>query len=172
MSLKTKLSLWDLGCNSYENNNIDLALEAFEQIASNSKIIFNIAMIYQFKFHKHDIAIRCFTECIELDPYFAAAYFQRGYLFYAQKNSRMALRDLDQCEQLMQENKQIDYSQLGLNHPMYAFDIYHNRAILNQSLGNKDAALADITSAGKTAITPKQENWVKKVLRNNVLFNF
>jgi len=78
---------------------------------------------------EHELAVADFTRAIELDPDYAAAYFDRGVLYWRElRNGYRAIRDLTRV--------------LELN-PQWAEALF-NRAMAHQIRGDHDKAIADL----------------------------
>ncbi|KAJ3030257.1 UNVERIFIED_CONTAM: hypothetical protein HDU68_009654 [Siphonaria sp. JEL0065] len=99
---------------------------------------------------KEDQAIASLSKAIACDPYMAIAYYVRGILFFKRDLFSEALADFSDALLNMRSNLVIDYTQLGLNHKLYSFEISFNRGLCFSAKGNMDAAIADFDDADRS----------------------
>ncbi|RKO90761.1 hypothetical protein BDK51DRAFT_29799, partial [Blyttiomyces helicus] len=152
MALKAELVAWGSAVEKFDQRDFDGCLDIFEQIANTAKIHFNIAIAFM-NMDSLDDAISALTRAIAADPYYAAAYFQRGACLYRLGALDDAVADFTDTIAFMRNNLLIDYTQLGLAHKLFACEAIYNRGLCNAALGKADAAMQDFDEALRTRPT-------------------
>ncbi|KAI8808219.1 hypothetical protein BJ742DRAFT_772214 [Cladochytrium replicatum] len=153
MALKIELVKWDEAVKAFSEKKWDQSLDCFEPIADSSKIHFNIAMVY-INLNDINSAIGALTRAVTCDPFFAAAYFQRGACYFSMDVLDEAVHDFDDALTFMRSNTYIDYTQLGLDFKLHSFQILFNRGLCFAAAGKSDVAMQDFNEASK--VMPKE----------------
>lgn len=126
---------------------------------------FRLGWLYQQPPAKLDQAIGNYDHAITFRPDYAAAYNNRGNIYYAQGKLDTAIADYDQAIELdpslafphnnrgiahhdqgKLDAAMVDYDQALLLQPDYA-EAYYNRGIVHYAQGQLDAAIADYDQA-------------------------
>ncbi|KAI9299543.1 hypothetical protein BJ944DRAFT_245119 [Cunninghamella echinulata] len=94
MALKLELEQWQNACNAFDSKDYDSALKAFVNMADNAKMHFNIGLIFA-AVDDHDRALAAYSRSIQMDPYFAVAYFQKGVSHFCLGNMQEAMQEFD-----------------------------------------------------------------------------
>jgi tetratricopeptide (TPR) repeat protein len=100
-------------------------------VPTDSKLAAERAFSAAWRTSDMDQRIRLFSEAIDLEPSYVAAYFERGNIYRDKSNLRQALADYDRA---------IDHHKQD---PLY----HAARGKLRKSLGNSSAAQEDFNSA-------------------------
>ncbi|KAI9346457.1 hypothetical protein BDR26DRAFT_855616 [Obelidium mucronatum] len=148
-SFKEEILQWHEACLMFDARDFKQSLQMLEAIADSSKIHFNMA-IALINIQKEDSAIASLSKAVACDPYMAIAYYIRGILFFKRNLFTEALADFTDALQHMRSNLVIDYTQLGLPHKLYSFEISFNRGLCFSAKGNLDAAIADFDDADRS----------------------
>lgn len=127
MALKLELEQWQHACEAFDNRDYYGALQAFYNMADNAKMYFNIGLIFA-TIEEHERAIAAYRKSIEMDPYFAVAYFQMGVSYFVVNDMEAARQAFDCAYQKLRGNPIINYQQLGL-----AFRLYHAKCYLTEA---------------------------------------
>lgn len=90
----------------------------------------------KLKSMQYDLVLRDYTQAIEIDPQFAQAYFNRGNIYFFQKNYRSALSDYDKAIQT----------------DPYFGDAYFNRGLVLALTGETQRGIADLSKAGELGV--------------------
>ncbi|KAI8812138.1 hypothetical protein BJ742DRAFT_794944 [Cladochytrium replicatum] len=146
MAMKGELVQWQEAVAAFSDKRWEQALDAFEGIADTSRIHFSIAMVYT-NMNLIDDAIMALDRAVKSDPYFAAAYFQRGALRFSQDNLEEAVQNFDDALTFLRKNAFIDYTQLGLDFKLFAFQIHFNRGLCFAAASRVDSAMRDFEIA-------------------------
>ncbi|KAJ1564477.1 hypothetical protein HK096_007791, partial [Nowakowskiella sp. JEL0078] len=149
MASKDELLAWVDGLDAYKKGDFKRSLEFFNEVAEYSKIQFNMGMIF-IRLKKFDRALEMFSNSLQIDMYFALAYFQRDY---------------SQALELLLDNDNIDYEILGLKHKLYRCEVHFNRGVTLQQI-NEDA-YDDLESARKNSRTPEQRSIIERIARDD-----
>jgi tetratricopeptide (TPR) repeat protein len=125
----------DLAAENYYKNAIDLALEDKSRRAMTDLMSSYYAGIAgsQANLHKHDQAIKNYSEAIKYSQNNANLFLKRGLSFVAQTELQNGLQDFTQAIGLDAKN----------------FDAYYNRGLVNKKLGQFPAAISDFNQAIK-----------------------
>ena len=89
------------------------------------------------KLYSIEQVIKDYDKCIELNPKFAYAYFNRAYLKFQNKNYIGAINDFSEAINLS---------------PTFA-EAYLNRALILLILENNEQACTDLSKAGELGLT-------------------
>ncbi|PVV01406.1 hypothetical protein BB560_004175 [Smittium megazygosporum] len=160
-----ELEKWNLAVEAYDRGEFDLALDIFMTIADSAKYHFNIGLIFSNK-GNHVEAIKAYTQAINLDQYFAVAYFQKGVSDMILKNNAQALEDFNDALLYLRGNDCIDYFQLGINYKLYACEILYNRALCYFCLSDETSAIKDLKDAVKLK-SKDRHKWISKALESS-----
>lgn len=125
----------DLAAENYYKNAIDLALEDKSRRAMTDLMSSYYAGIAgsQANLHKHDQAIKNYSEAIKFSQNNANLFLKRGLSFVAQTELQNGLQDFTQAIGLDAKN----------------FEAYYNRGLVNKKLGQFPAAISDFNQAIK-----------------------
>ncbi|KAJ3127081.1 hypothetical protein HK100_009922 [Physocladia obscura] len=123
-----------------------MSLALLKQIANSSKIHYNIAIILA-SIGKEERAIVSLSKAIEIDSYFALAYFVRGILFSKREYYLEAVADFTDAIKCMRSAPFIDYDQLGATHKLYMYEVFFNRGIVFSALSKVSSAISDFDRA-------------------------
>ncbi|KAF2097177.1 hypothetical protein NA57DRAFT_66835 [Rhizodiscina lignyota] len=156
MSLKQEIETWVAALAAYDNNEFDVSLKAFEQIADTSKILFNCGVIHA-TLGEHERAVEFYLKAIELDKYLAVAYFQQGVSNFLMGDFEEALANFNDTLLYLRGNNNIDYEQLGLKFKLYSCEVLFNRGLCYIYLQQLDAGMQDLTFAAKEKVVPDHE---------------
>ncbi|EIE91532.1 hypothetical protein G6F46_004642 [Rhizopus delemar] len=152
MSFRFEIEQWQAACIAFDKKEYETSLKTFINIADNSKIHFNIGLIFAVA-NEHDRAIASYNKAIQLDPYMAVAYFQRGVSYFIKNDMEAARQNFDQAHERLRGNNIINYHQLGLQFRLYACEVLFNRGICQLYMGKMDAGLTDLYYAQKASMT-------------------
>eukprot|EP00842_Homolaphlyctis_polyrhiza_P000857 jgi/Hompol1/1772/HPOL_001940-RA len=158
MSTKDELLQWVDGVAAYHSADYETALACFEPIASMSKVAFNIGMIYS-TLGDHLSADTMYSAALAADPYLAVGFLQKAYAFFFLE---------DYSRALLLENDVIDYTQLGLKYKVYRCEVYFNRAVCYQMLGDADRSMQDVVAAQRSTRTQDQVTIIGKAARSGL----
>ncbi|CDS05545.1 hypothetical protein LRAMOSA08073 [Lichtheimia ramosa] len=156
MALKLELEQWQHACEAFDNRDYYGALQAFYNMADNAKMYFNIGLIFA-TIEEHERAIAAYRKSIEMDPYFAVAYFQMGVSYFVVNDMEAARQAFDCAYQKLRGNPIINYQQLGLAFRLYSCEVLFDRGICQLYLGKIDAGLTDLYHAQKSKMTEEHE---------------
>ena len=81
---------------SFDESRLEDSLSEFKNFASYSKVSFNVGVVAQ-KLRLYDDAIHAYSDAIEMDPFFAAAYYQRAALYFYSSDMEGAINDYKIC---------------------------------------------------------------------------
>ena len=125
----------DLAAEKYYKNAIDLALADKSRRAMTDLMSSYYAGIAgsQANLHKHDQAIKNYSEAIKFSQNNANLFLKRGLSFVAQTELQNGLQDFAQAIGLDAKN----------------FEAYYNRGLVNKKLGQFPAAISDFNQAIK-----------------------
>ncbi|CAO3703425.1 unnamed protein product [Rhizopus stolonifer] len=152
MSFRFEIEQWEAACVAFDNKEYEPSLKTFISIADNSKIHFNIGLIFAVA-NEHERAVASYNKAIQLDSYMAVAYFQRGVSYFIKNEMVHAISDFNQAYEQMRGNSIINYNQLGLQFRLYACEVLFNRGICQLRQGKMDAGLTDLYYAQKAGTT-------------------
>ena len=152
MSLKAELETWSNALKAYDAQEFEKAIELFNEIADNSKILTNIGLIYA-TLGEHQLAVQQFSAATEPDTFLAVAYFQCGVSNFLLQRYELALRDFDGALLYLRGNQSINYEQLGLKFRLYSAEVYFNKGLSLIFMGNMEAGLAEMEEARKEKVT-------------------
>ncbi|KAI9277568.1 hypothetical protein BY458DRAFT_453140 [Sporodiniella umbellata] len=164
MSLRFEIEQWAAACIEFDKKQFESSLRTFIGIAETSKIHFNIGLIFAIV-EEHDRAIASYNKAIELDPYLAVAYFQRGVSFFIKNDMMRAELNFSQALEKMRGNDIINYYQLGLQFRLYSCEALFNRGICQLKQGKMDAGLTDLYHA-QTAGTTTEHTIIDQAVRD------
>jgi Tetratricopeptide repeat. len=91
MTSKSEIAIWTAAGELFFENQPMEAIEAFSQINSYSKVLFNLGMIYSFM-GDYENADSMFEKSLRKDQFFAAAYFQKGLALFELHEYDLAIR--------------------------------------------------------------------------------
>nr|XP_023900352.1 NADPH oxidase activator-like [Quercus suber] len=148
MSLKQEIETWVTALAAYDNNEYDVALRCFDQIADTSKILFNAGVIHA-TLGEHTHAVECYQRAVQLDQYLAVAYFQQGVSNFLMGDFEEALANFNDALLYLRGNKYIDYEQLGLKFKLFSCEVLFNRGLCYVYLQQKDAGMQDMMFAAR-----------------------
>ena len=146
MSLKAELETWAAALKAYDAEEFAKAIDLFNEIADNSKILTNIGLIYA-TLGEHEAAVQQFIAATELDQYLAVAYFQCGVSNFLLQRYDLALQDFEGALLQLRGNEDINYEQLGLKFKLYAAEVLFNKGLSMIYLGNLEEGLAVMREA-------------------------
>ncbi len=149
-SLKEEILLWSQAVADYDKDELKSSLLAFKKLKKNSKIYFNIGIIYRVR-GQNDDAIKSFTKATLLDPWFAIAYFMKGVCYCEMDKYNEAVTEFNESLQRLRGNAMIDYSQLGLNLVLESADVLLNRGICYYMAKKQSYAKDDLEAAQNIA---------------------
>ncbi|KAJ1557055.1 hypothetical protein HK096_009344, partial [Nowakowskiella sp. JEL0078] len=121
-----------------------------------------MGMIF-IRLEKFERALEMFSNSLQLDSYFALAYFQRGYCFFMLDDFRNCYEDYSQALELLLDNDTIDYEKLGLKHKLYRCEVAFNRGVTLQQI--RADPYEDFESARKNTRTPEQRSVIERATR-------
>lgn len=147
MVAKFELEQWLRACDAYDREDYDQALKLFIGLADTAKMHFNIGLVLA-TIDDYPRALAAYSKAIELDHYFAVAYFQRGVAAFIIGDMELACSAFDEAFTAMRGNSIINYGQLGLAFHLYGCEVLFNRGICrlyNEQIeeGMKDLQLAN-----------------------------
>ncbi|KAH7337744.1 hypothetical protein B0J17DRAFT_664085 [Rhizoctonia solani] len=156
MSLKAELEAWANALNAYDEEDFQGALELFEPISDNSRILTNIGLILA-TVGEHERAIERFKQATELDTYLAIAYFQCGVSYFLLGDYQSAFEQFESALMWLRGNQAINYEQIGLKFRLFTTEILFNRGLCLLNMGRSDGAMQDLLAAQKEKSTPEHE---------------
>ncbi|KAL1922830.1 uncharacterized protein VTP21DRAFT_9206 [Calcarisporiella thermophila] len=146
MSLKYELEQWQQALAQFESKQYEKAIDTFKTIADTARINFNIGMVFANICDQRE-AIYWFDKAVEIDKFFAISYYQRGVSNFLLGELADAERDFDLSLKNLRGNQLIDYTQLGLNHKLFACEILFNRGLCRIYSGRTDSGVDDLKYA-------------------------
>ncbi|KAI8894795.1 hypothetical protein BC833DRAFT_633200 [Globomyces pollinis-pini] len=164
--LKEQLSKWCIALKSYESGNVELAYVQFQEFADTSKIHFNVGML-GMQLKDTELAIESFSRAIDCDPYLAVAYYQRGVLLYYNNEVDLALENFQDAYERLRDNTHINYTQLGLEHFLFAAHILFNLSLCFFCLGDDERGFRYMKNAAEIAGQTKDDG--QKIDSINIL---
>ncbi|KIW08021.1 uncharacterized protein PV09_00966 [Verruconis gallopava] len=156
MSLKQEIETWVAALAAYDNNEFDQALNAFNQIADTSKILFNCGVIHA-TLGEHEKAVECYIKAIKLDNYLAVAYFQQGVSNFLMGDFEEALANFNDTLLYLRGNNNIDYEQLGLKFKLFSCEVLFNRGLCYIYLQQMEQGMQDLVYAAKEKVVPDHD---------------
>ncbi|KAK6349936.1 hypothetical protein TWF696_006194 [Orbilia brochopaga] len=129
-SLRQEIESWVRALDAYgqEEPDYPAALAHFESIGDNSKVLFNIGLIHA-TVGDHDKAIEAYHRAINLDQYFAVAYFQLGVSNFLLGDFKEASANFNDSLLYLRGNSTIQYEQLGLKFTLFSCEVLFNRGL-------------------------------------------
>ncbi|KAI9029540.1 hypothetical protein CLU79DRAFT_734543 [Phycomyces nitens] len=156
MEFKLELDQWLNACAAFDSKDYETAVQSFLSMADNAKMHFNIGLIFAIE-DDHQRAVAAYSRAINMDAYFAVAYFQKGVSQFVMNNMEAAMHDFDSAYQRLRGNEMINYTQLGLAFRLYACEVLFNRGVCQLYLGKIDAGLTDLYHAQKAKMTEEHD---------------
>ncbi|GAA5834859.1 hypothetical protein JCM11251_002044 [Rhodosporidiobolus azoricus] len=156
MSLKAELQTWANALAAYEKQDFNSALGLFEHIADTSRIFFNLGLIHA-TLGGHEQAVAYFDQAVNLDPFFAVAFFQSGVSQFLLGRYAEAKRDFDDAYLYLRGNDLIDYEQLGLKFKLFLCEILFNRGLASIYLGQYGEGMQDLVAAQRKKRSPEHD---------------
>ncbi|XP_069465885.1 NADPH oxidase activator 1 isoform X1 [Ambystoma mexicanum] len=140
MPYKDLVKGWHEAVVALENNDLEGALKIFLSVEEpHSKIWFNIGCVYLLRGDLPE-AVQAFHKTVSKDSCLAVGFFQRGVAHLQLELYEEALSDCRRALTHLRNNTYIDYSQLGLKHMLYAWEVLYNTAVVQCALGQWQAA--------------------------------
>ncbi|NXD87507.1 NCF2 factor, partial [Halcyon senegalensis] len=171
MSLVETIRLWQEGVCSADRREWRAALEAFTAVQNPpAKICFNIGCIH-LVLEKLAEAEEAFTRSIGCDKHLAAAYFQRGTVFYRRQNHVKAIEDFKEALAQLRGNQLIDYKILGLRYRLFACEILYNIALVYATMEDWKKAEEHLTLAMSMKSEP-QHNKIDRAMEAILICDF
>ncbi|KAK4150545.1 hypothetical protein C8A00DRAFT_36850 [Chaetomidium leptoderma] len=164
MSLKQEIETWVEALKSYDNNEFDEALKAFDKISDTSKILFNMGVI-NATLGQHEQAVECYQRAVKFDQYLAVAYFQQGVSNFLLGDFEEALANFNDTLLYLRGNTLIDYSQLGLLFKLYSCEVLFNRGLCYIYLEQMEAGMQDLQYAVKEKVV-EDHNVIEDAIRD------
>jgi len=177
---------WENALRQFDNNMLMSALHEFQSLPQTSKVLFNCGVIFQL-LERYKIAVwisklrqiclnkwnnywqvKCYSQAIGLDPYFAVAYFQLGILHFSLEDFKDALIAFNNVQLLLRGNSFIDYSPLGLDFTLYSCENLFNRGLCFVRLKQKLPGLQDFDRAIRERMRPHHDLVLNIVQPKNV----
>ncbi|ORY03906.1 hypothetical protein K493DRAFT_334129 [Basidiobolus meristosporus CBS 931.73] len=152
--MKLELEQWQMAAKAFDEKQYEHALELFECVGESAKTFFNIGLILS-TLNEHESAVRAYTSALQLDQYFAVAYFQKGVSNMILKDFEAAFEDFNDALLYLRGNLYIDYAQLGLDFKLYACEVLFNRALCYFYLDEDALGMNDLLAAQKEKQIPK-----------------
>ncbi|KAG0314094.1 hypothetical protein BGZ99_008366 [Dissophora globulifera] len=118
------------------------------------------------------LASNAFAEAAEKDPFFAAAYFQRGVANIKLHSYSRAWDCFNNAYDCMRGNKVIDYTQLGMDFKLYSCQILFNRGLCYLQLEATREGMADLERAADEKQTPEHDILDQALVDNEVRRSF
>jgi len=146
MVAKFELEQWLRACDAYDREDYDQALKLFIGLADTAKMHFNIGLVLA-TIDDYPRALAAYSKAIELDQYFAVAYFQRGVSAFIIGDMELACTAFDEAYTVMRGNSIINYGQLGLAFHLYACEVLFNRGICRLYNNQTESGLSDLELA-------------------------
>ncbi|KAL5343845.1 hypothetical protein BJX70DRAFT_393267 [Aspergillus crustosus] len=151
-----EIETWVQALDHFDNQEYDLALRSFADIADTSKILFNCGVIYA-TLGEHEKAVECYQSAVGLDRYLAIAYFQEGVSNFLLGDFEEALANFNDTLLYLRGNTYIDYEQLGLKFRLYSCEVLFNRGLCYIYLQQIGQGLQDLEYASKEKVTPDHD---------------
>ncbi|KXG54029.1 Tetratricopeptide-like helical [Penicillium griseofulvum] len=156
MSLKQEIETWVQALDAYDNQEFEVSLRCFDQIADTSKILFNCGVIYA-TLGEHHKAVECYQRAVGLDRYLAIAYFQQGVSNFLLGDFEEALANFNDTLLYLRGNTSIDYEQLGLMFRLFSCEVLFNRGLCYIYLRQMGPGIQDLEYAAKEKFTPDHD---------------
>lgn len=139
MSSADDISLWYEAVQYYEAGQIDEAIQKFENVKKNAKMLTNIGCCY---LRKNDLksASEIYEQVVSSDRYLALGFFLLALTEYFQDKYESALKNFEKTFELLRGNKFVDYRQLGFKYQLYSCEVLTNLAAVNVKLGKLEKA--------------------------------
>jgi hypothetical protein len=139
MALKEQLVKWKAAMDSFDSSNYELSISQFQSFAETSKLWFNVGQL-GMKLKDSYAALDALDKAIELDPWLAIAYLQRGVIMYYGQDIESALENFQDCLEKMRMNPFIKYNQLGIEYTLHESYVIFNIALCFLMLGENERA--------------------------------
>ncbi|KAJ5447037.1 Tetratricopeptide-like helical [Penicillium cf. griseofulvum] len=165
MSLKQEIETWVQALDAYDNQEFEVSLRCFDQIADTSKILFNCGVIHA-TLGEHHKAVGCYQRAVGLDRYLAIAYFQQGVSNFLLGDFEEALANFNDTLLYLRGNTSIDYEQLGLMFRLFSCEVLFNRGLCYIYLRQMGPGIQDIEYAAKEKVT-SDHDVIDDALREN-----
>ncbi|KAH8552061.1 hypothetical protein BGW37DRAFT_490542 [Umbelopsis sp. PMI_123] len=156
MVAKFELEQWLRACEAYDREDYDQALKLFIGLADNAKMHFNIGLVLA-TIDDYPRALAAYSKAIELDQYFAVAYFQRGVAAFIIGDMDLACSAFDEAYTVMRGNNIINYGQLGLAFHLYACEVLFNRGICRLYNNQTESGLKDLETANSMKLNNEHD---------------
>ncbi|XP_069791476.1 NADPH oxidase activator 1-like [Narcine bancroftii] len=128
MSYRDLIGDWDQAVLAIDRRDWPSALSCLTNIAEpNARICFNLGCV---RMHLGDLpgALKAFDQTISKDDRLAVCFFQRGIVHLRLDMFEEAQGDFRHALSNLRGNLLIDYTQLGLRHRLYCWEVLHNLA--------------------------------------------
>jgi hypothetical protein len=159
-----EIETWVAALGRYDNNEFDDALGEFDKIADTSKILFNMGVIHA-TLGEHEKAVECYQRAVQLDQYFAVAYFQQGVSNFLLGDFEEALANFNDTLLYLRGNSMIDYAQLGLLFKLYSCEVLFNRGLCYIYLQQKEPGMQDLNYAVREKVV-EDHNVIDEAIRD------
>ncbi|KAI8584100.1 hypothetical protein K450DRAFT_218145 [Umbelopsis ramanniana AG] len=164
MVAKFELEQWLRACEAYDREDYDQALKLFIGLADTAKMHFNIGLVLA-TIDDYPRALAAYSKAIELDQYFAVAYFQRGVSAFIIGDMDLACAAFDEAYTVMRGNNIINYGQLGLAFHLYACEVLFNRGICKLYNNQVESGLKDLEMANAMKLN-NEHDIIEKALKD------
>ncbi|KAG2182779.1 hypothetical protein INT44_005759 [Umbelopsis vinacea] len=164
MVAKFELEQWLRACEAYDREDYDQALKLFIGLADTAKMHFNIGLVLA-TIDDYPRALAAYSKAIELDQYFAVAYFQRGVSAFIIGDMDLACTAFDEAYTVMRGNNIINYGQLGLAFHLYACEVLFNRGICKMYNNQIESGLQDLELANAMKFN-NEHDIIEKALKD------
>jgi tetratricopeptide (TPR) repeat protein len=101
--------------------------------------------------------VECYQRAVQLDQYFAVAYFQQGVSNFLMGDFEEAMANFNDTLIYLRGNRDIDYDQLGLKFKLYSCETLFNRGLCYIYLQQKEAGLQDLKFAAQEKVVPDHD---------------
>jgi tetratricopeptide (TPR) repeat protein len=100
MALKAELINWNKSLQKFDSGDFEECLNLLRELQDRAIQYYNTAIV-QTILNSNYLAIDSINRAIKKDPWFAAAYFQRGFLLFQEGDFEKALEDYQDCYQVL-----------------------------------------------------------------------
>ncbi len=120
-------------------NEYELAIESYMEMTMNSRVCFNIAMVYM-ALNEFERSVFYFRAAIHKDPWLAIGYFYFGVLLHQNKQYEYAVQVYDKCLYTFRDHSCINYHNLGLTVELEKSTVTTYLLKCYYALGNEELA--------------------------------
>ena len=119
-----------------------------------------------------EFQVQYYTKAIQLDQYFAIAYFQTGVSNFLLGDFEEALANFNDTLLYLRGNGHIDYDQLGLKYKLHSCEALFNRGLCYVYLQATETGLQDMLHASKEKVPGQDHSVIDEAIRDRAEVSF